>query len=143
MSAIALVQLHDGTVGEISFRAGGGCRIVFEDVYVYHPAGENLFEVWTYSAELLLTGLIETRIIEELTERDDYIADDYVFRAEGQGLRWEQLIGGLLVSEIRLAFPSGCRLSIRCRHAELRLGERLERHRDWHGPLSSTSASES
>ena len=135
MNAIALIQLHDGAVDNISFRTGAGCRIVFEDVYVYHSAGEDLFEVWTYSAELLLTGLVETSLFGELTAEDDYIADDDVFGVGGEPLRWEQLIGGFPVSEVRLFFPAGFRFTARCQHAEMRLGERLKRHKDWHGPL--------
>lgn len=131
---IALVELHDARVSRLCLEVGGHGGISFSHVAVYRRVGEEELHIWSYEAEITLSG-ISGLVTRGVMEADDYLVDDEIVASDGETLPCELLLGGAGIARLALRFSSGATVVVTAERACLELRKEIRFLEKWIGPL--------
>ncbi len=136
MADIELLELHDAELGEAVLGIGGSARLRFSHVAVYERKAAELYDVVSYSAEALCTGVTDMHCIGTLDDRNKVsgllIDGTELSSAEETALLHAEHRSS---ANVALVFFGGARIELACSRISFRLQQRGRVIEVWEGPL--------
>ena len=68
------VDFHDARVGRISMYTGGKVEIEFDHICTYHDHGEEVIEIWSSTAVIMLHGVHRFELSGLINDKD-YVSE--------------------------------------------------------------------
>ncbi len=133
---IVFIELHDSRIGSIAQHGDNEVAIEFSHLVVYVKVKEELYDVWSCTAKLILSDIGEIDIPSGINSAL-YISDDKITDASGNRMKLVRALKEpiLAVASFELLFSDARKLTARDCKLELRLLDALEKFEIWEGPL--------
>jgi hypothetical protein len=134
---IGLIALHDARLGSFTVHSGGNGVLSFNHICVFVEKSFELYDDWSYRADLLLQG-IEQLSLDRIFESSDHVYDGCIIGNDGRNIELASALEWTPADKIELIFFSSAKLSLKVSHVQLSLIAPLEKLEEWIGPLNKS-----
>lgn len=136
MAEVELLQLHDARLAEAVLTIGGTALLRFAHVTVYERKAAEVYDVVSYSAEAVCTGVTDMHCIGSLDDRNKVsgllVDGTELSSAEETALLHAEHRSS---ANVALVFFGGARIQLACARISFRLQQRGRVIEVWEGPL--------
>lgn len=136
MAEVELLQLHDARLEEAVLRLGGSALLRFAHVTVYERKAPELYDVVSYGAEAVCTGVTDMHCVgafDDWSKISSLLIDGTeLSSAEETALLHAEHRSS---ANVALVFFGGARIELACARISFRLQQRGRVIEVWEGPL--------
>lgn len=132
---VALLDLHDARLNELTVQKGGGGRIRLERVSVFVPIADETYDVWSCALDLCVTGL-RNLALSGLQDADHYISDAEFYDAAGSAVTPDSMLGSSGATRLALTLAGrGGKVEIEFERIDFGSIDAHRKLEQWSGPL--------